>query len=86
MQQRMQQMQMAMAMQQQQKQQSSQTGVTTNVMQAHTSYIPDMNMMKPLGNNTKGKSMGQFSILESAKKEEQQKSFDFIKDTMKGAK
>ena len=94
MQQRMQQMQIAMAMQQQQQQQRGNMkggtpqqnfGVNANVMQAHTSYIPDMNMMHPM-RNASAKNMGQFSILENAKKEEQQKSFDFIKDTMKGAK
>lgn len=77
----MQQMQMAMAMQQQQ---SSNTK-HASVMQPHSSYIPDMNMMQPVGTSIMGKGQ-QFSILESAKKEEDQKSFDFIKDTMKGAK
>ena len=94
MQQQMQQMQMAMVMQQQQQQGGHANMVMNkqpsfkNVMQSSTmapSYIPDMKMMKPIG-NTNRSDMAQFSILENAKKEEQQKSFDFIKDAMKGAK
>merc|ERR1712238_311491 len=91
---RMQQMQLAMAMQQQRPIPSSSGGsnmtipqqqfaMNKNVMQSNmmASAIPDMNMIQPIGNSGKD-----FSVLESAKKMEQQKSFDFIKDTMKDAK
>jgi len=93
MQHQLQQMQLAMAHQQAHSQAPtqppSQTHPPRNVMQSHTSYIPDMNMMQPVGTTgglAGGGGGGPFSILESAKKEEDQKSFDFIKDAMNRAK
>lgn len=85
MQQQMQQMQMAMAMQQQQQQKinySSAPGGSAN----NTASVMSSNTMRFIPNMSGGPGSGQFSFLESAKKEEQEKSFDFVKDAVKSAK
>jgi len=88
MQQQMQQMQLAMAMQQRQQQQQYMPAAVPSGGQVMKPNVMGGNSMRQIP--IVGKEIANsFSFLENpdrVKKEEQLKSFDFIKDTMKNAK